>query len=237
MKILLFIVTYKASYRIRKVINEIPLKFFNKYNYKILISDDFSNDNTKSHINYIKKRHKRVILNFNSKNIGYGANIKKCLSYAYNNKYDYAAMIHGDNQYSPKYLKEMLTILLKTGSTSVTGSRMKNRKKALNGGMPYYKFIGNIFLTKFFNIFYGTSFTDCHTGYWFYDLKKIKKPWLKKFDNGFLFDLDMRLKLTKENCKIKEIPIITRYGTERSSFHISYALRFFLKTIISKFKK
>ena len=55
MKILLFIVTYKASYRIRKVINEIPLKFFKKYNYKILISDDFSNDNTMSHINYVKK--------------------------------------------------------------------------------------------------------------------------------------------------------------------------------------
>ena len=237
MKILLFIVTYKASYRIRKVINEIPLKFFKKYNYKILISNDFSNDNTMSHINYVKKKHKRVILNFNSKNIGYGANIKKCMSYAYKNKYDYAAMIHGDNQYSPKYLKEMLTTLIRTESASVTGSRMKNKKKALAGGMPYYKFIGNILLTKFFNIFYGTSFTDCHTGYWFYDLKKIKKPWLKKFDNGFLFDLDMRLKLVKENCIIKEIPILTRYGTERSSMHINYAIRFLLSTIIDKFKR
>ena len=237
MKILLFIVSYKASYRIRKVINEIPLKFFKKYNYKILISDDFSNDNTKTHINYVKKRNKRVILNFNAKNIGYGANIKKCMNYAYNNNYDYAAMIHGDNQYSPKHLKEMLNTLTKTNSASVTGSRMKNKKKALAGGMPLYKFIGNIFLTKFFNIMYGTSFSDCHTGYWFYDLNKIKKPWLKKFDNGFLFDLDMRLKLIKENCTIKEIPIITRYGSERSSIHLTYALRFFLNTIISKFKK
>ena len=112
MKVLLFIVTYKASYRIRKVINEIPLKFFEKYNYKILISDDCSNDNTKSHIYYVKKKYKRITINFNSKNIGYGANIKKCMSYAYRNKYDYAAMIHGDNQYSPKYLKEMLFLSL-----------------------------------------------------------------------------------------------------------------------------
>ena len=237
MKVLLFIVTYKASYRIRKVINEIPLKFFKKYNYKILISDDFSNDNTKAHIDYVKKKYKHVILNFNSKNIGYGANIKKCMSYAYKNKYDYAAMIHGDNQYSPKYLKEMLNTLIKTESASVTGSRMKNKKKALKGGMPYYKFIGNIILTKFFNIFYGTSFTDCHTGYWFYDLKKIKKPWLKNFDNGFLFDLDMRLKLVNENCTIKEIPILTRYGTERSSIHIKYAVRFLLSAVVGKFKK
>jgi hypothetical protein len=237
MKILLFIVSYKASYRIGRVINEIPLNFFEKYDYRILISDDFSNDNTKAHIHYAKKKNKKIVLNFNPKNVGYGANIKKCMSYAYKNKYDYAAMIHGDNQYSPKYLKEMMKILVKSKSASVTGSRMKNLKKALNGGMPIYKFIGNIFLTKLFNFFYSTSFSDCHTGYWFYDLKKVKRSWLKNFDDGFLFDLDMRLKLTKENFIIKEIPIETRYGSERSSVHLNYALRFFLNTVLGKFKK
>ena len=53
MKILLFIITYKASYRIKKVINEIPFQFFKKYNYKILISDDYSNDNTKKYIKIV----------------------------------------------------------------------------------------------------------------------------------------------------------------------------------------
>ena len=49
-----------------------------------------------------------------------------------------------------------------------------------------------------------------------------------------------RLKIIKENIlninnlKIKEIPIKTFYGNERSSVHIIYAIRFFLKTI--KFK-
>ena len=235
MKILLFIITYKASYRIKKVINEIPFNFFKKYNYKILISDDFSNDNTKNYIQNIKKKHKRIIINFNSKNIGYGANIKKCMSYAYRNNYDYAAMIHGDNQYSPKYLDKMFAKIIRTKCTSVTGSRMKIKKNAISGGMPLYKFVGNIILTKIFNLFYSTNFSDCHTGYWIYDLKKIKKKWLKKFDNGFLFDLDMRTKLVKENLIIKEIPIITRYGSERSSIHFLYALRFFLKTFTNKF--
>ena len=236
MKILLFIITYKASYRIKKVINEIPFKFFRKFNYKILISDDFSNDNTKKYIQIIKKKHKRVILNFNSKNVGYGANIKKCMSYAYKHKYDYAAMIHGDNQYSPKYLNKMFDKIIKNKCISVTGSRMKIKKNAINGGMPFYKFLGNIVLTKIFNLFHETSFTDCHTGYWIYDLKKIKKKWLKEFDNGFLFDLDMRTKLVKEKQEIKEIPIYTRYGSERSSIHLKYALGFFIKTILGKIK-
>ena len=236
MKILLFIITYKASYRIKKVINEIPFKFFRKFNYKILISDDFSNDNTKKYIQIIKKKHKRVILNFNSKNVGYGANIKKCMSYAYKHKYDYAAMIHGDNQYSPKYLNKMFDKIIKNKCISVTGSRMKIKKNAIKGGMPFYKFLGNIVLTKIFNLFHETNFTDCHTGYWIYDLKKIKKKWLKEFDNGFLFDLDMRTKLVKEKQEIKEIPIYTRYGSERSSIHLKYALGFFIKTILGKIK-
>ena len=236
MKILLFIITYKASYRIKKVINEIPFKFFRKFNYKILISDDFSNDNTKKYIQIIKKKHKRVILNFNSKNVGYGANIKKCMSYAYKHKYDYAAMIHGDNQYSPKYLNKMFNKIIKNKCISVTGSRMKIKKNAIKGGMPFYKFLGNIVLTKIFNLFHETNFTDCHTGYWIYDLKKIKKKWLKEFDNGFLFDLDMRTKLVKEKQEIKEIPIFTRYGSERSSIHLKYALGFFIKTILGKIK-
>ena len=234
MKILLFIVTYKASYRIRKVINEIPFKYLSRYNYKILISDDCSNDNTLKYINEIKKKHKKVISNYNLKNLGYGGNIKKCMSYAYKKKFDYAAMIHGDNQYSSKYLKQMLKVLLNKKVTAVTGSRMKNKKSALKGGMPFYKFLGNIFLTKVFNFLHNTSFTDCHTGYWFYDLKKIKKKWINRFDNGFLFDLDMRLKLVKEKAKIIETPIVTRYGSERSSIHFNYALRFFIKSIFQK---
>ena len=233
MKILLFIVTYKASYRVRKVINEIPFTYFKKFNYKVLISDDSSNDNTINYMNNIKKKNKKVKLNFNKKNIGYGANIKKCLNYAYQKKYNYAAMIHGDNQYSSKYLKQMFKIILETNYAAITGSRMKNKNNAIKGGMPFYKFIGNIFLTKIFNLFNNSNFTDCHTGYWVYDLKKIKKNWLKNFDNGFLFDLDMRKKILENNYEIKEIPIVTRYGNERSSTHLNYAIRFFFKSIFS----
>ena len=233
MKILLFIVTYKASYRVRKVINEIPFTYFKKFNYKVLISDDSSNDNTIKYMNNIKKKNKKVKLNFNKKNIGYGANIKKCLNYAYQKKYNYAAMIHGDNQYSSKYLKQMFKIILETNYAAITGSRMKNKNNAIKGGMPFYKFIGNIFLTKIFNLFNNSNFTDCHTGYWVYDLKKIQKNWLKNFDNGFLFDLDMRKKILENNYEIKEIPIVTRYGNERSSTHLNYAIRFFFKSIFS----
>ena len=43
-KILVFIVTYKASHRVLDVVKKIPFGYLKKYNYQILISDDYSND-------------------------------------------------------------------------------------------------------------------------------------------------------------------------------------------------
>ena len=235
MKILLFIITYKASFRVVDVINEIPLNYFKNYNYKILISDDLSQDSTIKYIKSIEQKHKRIISNINKKNLGYGANIKRCLNYAFKNNYDYAAMIHGDNQYSARYLSKMFSLIKKKKSAAVTGSRMFYKLNAIKGGMPLYKFTGNLILTKIFNFFNNTNFSDCHTGYWVYDLKKVKKNWLKEFDNGFLFDLDMRKKIVSNNLKIDEIPIHTRYGSERSSIHLIYAIRFFFKSIFNMF--
>ncbi len=235
-KILIFIITYKASFRVKKVVQKIPFKYFKNKNFKIYISDDDSNDDTINYIKQIQKKYKsKVIVNFNKKNVGYGANIKKCINYAYKNKFSYAVMIHGDNQYNPKYSSIMIEKLIKNKDLSASvGSRMTKKMSAIKGKMPFYKFIGNIFLTGLFNLLNGTSFTDCHTGYWAYDLKLIKKNTFKNLDNNFCFDIDLRLQLISEKKRIKEIPIKTIYGTERSSIHLIYAVRFFYKVILFK---
>ena len=235
-KILIFIITYKASFRVLDVIKKIPFKYLKNRNYKILISDDDSRDNTIEFIKKIKKKYSnQVIVNFNRSNMGYGKNIKKCINYAYKNNFSYAVMIHGDNQYDPKYSSIMIENLIRNKNLcALVGSRMTKKMRALSGKMPFYKFIGNIFLTWTFNLLYGTNFTDCHTGYWAYNLKMIDKKTFKNLDNYFCFDIDLRLKLVTMKKKIKEIPIKTFYGTERSSFHLIYAVRFFFKTIMFK---
>lgn len=235
-KILVFIITYKASFRVLDVVKKIPFNYFKKKKFKILISDDYSNDDTIGYIRKIKKKYKsKIFLNFNKINQGYGGNIKKCLKFAYKNNFSYAVMIHGDNQYDPKYLALMVKELIKNKNIVATvGSRMINKSNALKGNMPMYKFIGNIFLTKLFNFLHNTKFTDCHTGYWGYNLKKINKKTFDDLDNHFCFDIDLRIKLVNRNLKIKEFAIKTYYGTERSSIHFIYAVRFFFKTIMNR---
>ena len=139
-------------------------------------------------------------------------------------------MLHGDNQYNPKYIYNMIKLFLNNEKlVAVVGSRMTNKLDALKGGMPIYKFIGNFVLTTFFNILFKTNFKDCHSGMWAYNINEISYKLFKKADNNFCFDIDTRLMLTNYNKKIKEITIKTFYGDERSSFHIIYALRFFLR--------
>jgi len=45
----------------------------------------------------------------------------------------------------------------------------------------------------------------------------------------------MRIALLKNNLKIKEIPIQTIYGDEKSSIHIIYALKFIIETLAKRF--
>ena len=93
-KILIFIISYKASYRVEKVVQKIPFKYLKNKNFKIYISDDDSRDDTINYIKKIKKKYKsKVVVNFIKKNVGYGANIKKCINYAYKNHYSHAVAI------------------------------------------------------------------------------------------------------------------------------------------------
>ena len=223
-KRLVFIVTYNSSKKIDNIFNKInKIKEFK--NYDIYISDDNSPDNT---IYYLKKiKNKKIKISYNKKNLGYGGNIKKCMKYAFKNNYDKAVMIHGDDQYHVKYVPKLFKKLEQKNTAAVTGSRMKNKKGALKGKMPMYKFFGNLILTHLFNLVFKSKFTDCHTGLWSYDIEKLKKINLSQIDSGYNFDSQLRIKFVANKFKIDEIPIETFYRDEHSNYHIKYSLNFF----------
>ena len=232
-KLLIFIITYKAKQRVYNVFKKINFNELKKYKTHVLISDDCSNDSTIHYSKKILKKFKFVKLNINKKNLGYGGNIKKCISYAIKNKFKYAVMIHGDGQYSPKYINQLLKNLKEENNYASTGSRLKSGfKSAIIGGMPLYKLIGNIFLTKYFNFVFKTDFKDAHTGLWAYKIEMFKKIKLQELPNTFNFDQKIRISLIKKGLKINEIPIQTIYADERSQLHFLYAIKFFFITTL-----
>ena len=237
-KLLIFIITFKASFRVEDVFKNIPFKKLKKYRTHVLISDDCSLDDTIDFANKIKKRNQNVVVNENKLNLGYGGNIKKCLNYALKKKYNYAVMIHGDGQYNPKYIPNLLSKFDNKNVSSSTGSRIfSGVKNASKGGMPVYKMIGNIILTKIFNFLMNKEFTDAHTGLWAYNMKFLKNKKFNLLTNGFNFDHEFRFQNILQKNLIKEIPIQTKYGDERSQLHIIYALKFFFNTVLFYFIK
>ncbi len=237
-KLLIFIITFKASFRVEDVFKNIPFKKLKKYRTHVLISDDCSLDDTIDFANKIKKRNQNVVVNENKLNLGYGGNIKKCLNYALKKKYNYAVMIHGDGQYNPKYIPNLLSKFDNKNVSSSTGSRIfSGVKNASKGGMPIYKMIGNIILTKIFNFLMNKEFTDAHTGLWAYNMKFLKNKKFNLLTNGFNFDHEFRFQNILQKNLIKEIPIQTKYGDERSQLHIIYALKFFFNTVLFYFIK
>ena len=228
-RLLIFIVTYNSSFRLKLILKKIQK--IKKINYKILISDDCSTDDTSI---YTPKKNKKIYVNINKRNLGYGGNVKKCINFAIKKRFDYAVMIHGDNQYDANYIPKLYKTLSKYNVDAVTGTRMKNFKSALNGKMPLYKFIGNYILTKIFNLYFNTHFSDAHTGLWMYKLKTFKNVKFNSLDSKFNFDNQLRIQFIKLNKKILEIPIKTYYRNEKSSFHFIYSIKYLIDIFFNK---
>ena len=233
-KLLIFIITYKASFRLIDVYNKIPFNKLTNYKTSVLISDDASRDDTTSYAKKLKNQNQKIFVNLNKKNLGYGGNIKKCLNFSIKKNFDYAIMIHGDGQYDPKYVPGLLNSFNKNIMVSATtGSRLlKGSNKAVKGRMPFYKVLGNIVLTKIFNFLLNTNYTDAHTGLWAYKINDLQDKKFNFLTNGYNFDNEFRFLNIYKKKFINEISIQAKYGDERSQLHIKYAIKFFFNILL-----
>ena len=215
-KLLIYTVAYNAEKLIESTIERIPKDLNQNYDVEILISDDSSIDRTFEISNNIKSKsiYKLNVIK-TSQNLGYGGNQKIGYKYAIENNFDFVILLHGDGQYSPELINKILKPLVQNEEFGlVLGSRMMNKFSALKGRMPFYKFIGNIILSKFQNILLGTKISEFHTGYRAFNVKKLKSINFILNTNNFHFDTEIIIQFIAKKIKISEIPINTFYGDE-----------------------
>ena len=138
-KVLVFIVAYNAEKTIREVVFRIPPQLLNTYDVDVLIIDDSSRDATFEKGHLVSKDPGLpfpITVLFNPQNQGYGGNQKLGYHYALQRDYDFVALIHGDGQYAPECLPELLEPLRKGEAAAVFGSRMLTPSGARKGGLP-----------------------------------------------------------------------------------------------------
>jgi glycosyltransferase involved in cell wall biosynthesis/2-polyprenyl-3-methyl-5-hydroxy-6-metoxy-1,4-benzoquinol methylase len=224
-RLLVFVVAYNAENTIESVLTRVPPALASDYDVEVLIIDDSSADAT-----FDKGRRATGIVPFkvrvlrNPINQGYGGNQKIGYHYAIQNGFDFVALIHGDGQYAPERLPDLLAPLADGRAAAVFGSRMMSAGSARQGGMPLYKYVGNKVLTWFENKLLRTSLSEFHSGYRVYRVEALRRIPFHLNTRDFHFDTEIIIQLVSAGLPIVEVPIPTYYGDEISHVNgLAYA--------------
>lgn len=211
----IFIVAYNAVNHLIETVRRIPSDVWEQVE-EVFIIDDCSNDNTYyAALGYkLDEGIEKLKVYRNTQNQGYGGNQKVGYQYAIDRGLDIVALVHGDGQYAPEALGDLLQPLIRGEADMVFGSRMAVPGAARRGGMPLYKYWGNRVLTWMQNRLTGLNLSEYHSGYRLYSVGALKKIPFQSFTNTWHFDTQIILALAEREARIVELPIPTYYGDE-----------------------
>lgn len=207
---------YNAERTLRKTYEEIP----HEYVDEVILVDDASRDST-ARVACDLGIHTIV----HSSNSGYGGNQKTCYGAALELGADIVVMLHPDYQYSPKLVTAMASMIASGHYDVVLGSRILCGR-ALEGGMPVYKYLANRFLTFLQNLALGEKLSEYHTGYRAFSRRVLQELPLSRNANDFIFDNQMLAQAVYFGFRIGELSCPTRYFEDASSINFSRSVRY-----------
>jgi SAM-dependent methyltransferase len=212
---------YRATRTIPDVVEEMPVQEADR----ALLVDDASGDRTAE----VALDHGFEVL-LHPANRGYGAGQKTGYAQALSDGADAIVMVHADNQYDPGMIGEMIAPILEGRADMVIGSRLLE-DRAIAGGMPRWKWVGNRFLTGIENRGFGVSFSEYHTGYRAFSAELLKSIAFLRNSDEFVFDQQIFAQVIARDARVVEIPIPTRYFREASSVDFLTSVRYGVRTI------
>ena len=225
-RICILVVSYNAADLLIKTLDRIPREVVEQVE-EILVYDDASHDESYARALEYKRQHgftKLKVLR-NQQNRGYGGNQKRGYQYVLHRGFDVVVLLHGDGQYAPEILPQLLAPVLAGEADMVLGSRMMPSCDPRKGGMPLYKYYGNRILSWSQRKLTGLQLWEYHSGYRAYSCAALRSLPLVRNTDGWHFDTQILLELHAHRFRIREVPIPTFYGDEISHVNgIPYAL-------------
>jgi glycosyltransferase involved in cell wall biosynthesis len=230
-KVAIYIPAFNAASTLPRVLERIP-EDLKKRVQEVIVVDNNSTDNT--HLVAIGYRHMQSMHNLevvrNPENMGYGGSQKIAYQRCIDREYKCVAMLHGDAQYAPELLENLMAPILEGKADMVFGSRMSG--DPLAGGMPLHRYLGNRFLTWIQNTFMGTDLSEFHSGYRIYSVEALKKVQFHRLSSDFHFDTEIIILFHRAGLRIVETPIPTHYGDEKNYVNIwKYGIDVLVTTI------
>jgi glycosyltransferase involved in cell wall biosynthesis len=227
-KVIVVMPAYNAAQTLERTLDDIPRDWVDE----IILVDDRSRDDT---VELAKKLGLRVFVH--DKNIGYGGNQKTCYTEALKLGGEIMIMVHPDHQYDPRVIPQLVMPLLYEECDAVFGSRMLGGRP-LEGGMPKWKYLANIFLTALENATFYMYLTEYHSGLRAYSRLYLETVNFMKNSDNFVFDSEIIAQGVLHRMRIKEIPIETRYFPDASQIGLGRSVVYGLSILMTlvKFK-
>jgi glycosyltransferase involved in cell wall biosynthesis len=227
-KIVVVMPAYNAEKTLVRTLDDIDRSWVDE----IILVDDGSRDGT---VALARRLGLHVFVH--EKNTGYGGNQKTCYTQALRMGAEIAVMIHPDHQYDPRVVPQLVQPLLDGACDAVFGSRMLGGRP-LEGGMPKWKYLANIFLTAVENATFYMYLTEYHSGLRAYSRRYLEAVNFLANSNDFVFDSEIIAQGVMHGMIIREIPIETRYFSEASQIGLwrSIVYGFSILKTLAKFK-
>ncbi|HMP71837.1 MAG TPA: bifunctional glycosyltransferase/class I SAM-dependent methyltransferase [Kiritimatiellia bacterium] len=212
-KVGIFIIAFNAASHIQKTLSRIAPETWDLVEEAFIV-DDCSTDETVNLALEVSAAYPKLRVMRNRTNRRYGGNQKFGYQYAIDRGLDVVVMLHADGQYAPEELPRMIDPLIEGRADVVIGSRMIERENALKGGMPRYKYHGNIILTWIENRCSGMNLSEFHSGYRAYSTAFLRRIPFWQNSDEWHFDTQILLQAHAVEARIHEFPIPTYYGDE-----------------------
>jgi glycosyltransferase involved in cell wall biosynthesis len=195
--ITIIIPCYNEVKTIEIIVNKI-LKL-NKYEFEIIIVDDYSIDGTREILKN-KLFNKVSLIIYNEKNYGKGYCIKKGIEQSNGN---IILIQDADLEYDPNDYPKLINPIINNNADVVYGSRFVggDEKRVLF----FWHTVANKILTLISNVFSNLNLTDMECGYKVFRAEVLKKITLNQ--NRFGFEPEITAKISKMNIRIFEVGV------------------------------
>jgi glycosyltransferase involved in cell wall biosynthesis len=234
-KLAIVIPAYNASKTIERVFARIPSDVYPHVLHYVVVNDGSTDDTTET-LARLQERFAKLVVLDHKVNRGYGVAEKTLLRYAADTEAEVIVLLHADGQYAPEEIPRLVEPFEQENADIVQGSRMMNGRAALRGGMPFYKYVANRFLTGVENLAFGLHMAEYHSGYMLYSQRALQTIPFEKLSDNFCFDQEMLVMAKVKGLKIVQLPIPTYYGDEVSHLKpIRYGLN--VLTLVWAYKR
>jgi len=166
--------------------------------WEIIVVDDGSKDNTYKLALKVSSKRNNIMVLRHHKNLGKGRAVDTALKQASG---CVILVQDADLEYSPDEIPRLADPILRGKADAVLGSRFLGSIDR----MSVSHLVGNIFLTKLFNVVRRTKFTDIMTGH-----KAVEGSLFRAYStktNSFDFEIDLLCYLVSVYARIIELPI------------------------------